>query len=54
MTWAKKTFKTWSLLFVLLTGWVFAGCEDTDSREKIEKILILKIRPCHHYRGSFR
>ena len=32
----KKTFKIWPLLFVLLTGLVLAGCEGTDSREKID------------------
>ena len=36
MTWVKKTFKSWSLFFVLLTGLVLAGCEGTDSREKID------------------
>ena len=36
MTWIKKTFKTWSLFFVLITGLVFAGCEGSDSREKID------------------
>jgi len=32
----KKTFKIWPLLFVLLTGLVLAGCEGTDSREKVD------------------
>ena len=36
MTWIKKTFKTWPLFFVLLTGMVLAGCEGSDSREKID------------------
>ena len=36
MTWIKKTFKAWSLFFVFLTGLVFAGCEGSDSREKID------------------
>jgi len=36
MTWIKKTFKTWPLSFVLLTGLVLAGCEGSDSREKID------------------
>ena len=36
MTWIKKTFKTWSLFFVLITGLVLAGCEGSDSREKID------------------
>ena len=36
MTWIKKTFKTWSLSFVLITGLVLAGCEGSDSREKID------------------
>ncbi len=32
----KNNFKTWPLLFVLLTGLVLAGCEGTDSREKVD------------------
>ena len=36
MTCIKMTFKTWPLLFVLLTGLVVAGCEGTDSREKVD------------------
>ena len=36
MTWIKKTFKTWPLSFVLLTGLVLAGCEGSESREKID------------------
>jgi len=36
MTWIKKTFKTWPLFFVLLTGLVLTGCEGTDSREKVD------------------
>lgn len=36
MTWIKKTFKTWPLFSVLLTGLVLAGCEGSDSREKID------------------
>ena len=36
MTWIKKTFKTWPLFFVLLTGLILAGCEGSDSREKID------------------
>ncbi len=36
MTWIKKTYKTWPLFFVLLTGLVLAGCEGSDSREKID------------------
>ena len=36
MTCIKKTFNTWPLLFVLLTGLVVAGCEGTDSREKVD------------------
>ena len=36
MTWIKKTFKTWPLSFVLITGLVLAGCEGSDSREKID------------------
>ena len=36
MTRIKKIFKTRSLFFVLLTGLVLAGCEGTDSREKVD------------------
>ena len=36
MTWIKKTFKTWPLFLVLLSGLVIAGCEGSDSREKID------------------
>ena len=36
MTWIKKTFKTWPLSFVLITGLVLAGCEGSESREKID------------------
>lgn len=36
MTWIKKAYKTWPLFFVLLTGLVLAGCEGSDSREKID------------------
>jgi hypothetical protein len=36
MTGIKKTFRTWPLLLVLLPGLVLAGCEGTDSREKID------------------
>jgi hypothetical protein len=36
MTWIKKIFKTWPLLFVLLTGLALVGCEGSDSREKID------------------
>ena len=36
MAWIKKTFKTWPLIPVLLTGLVLAGCEGTDSREKVD------------------
>ncbi len=32
----KKTFKTWLLFLVPLTGLVLAGCEGSDSREKID------------------
>jgi len=32
----KNNFKTWPLLFVLLTGLVLAGCEGTDSRESVD------------------
>ena len=36
MTWITKTFKTWPLLLVLLTVLALAGCEGTDSREKVD------------------
>jgi hypothetical protein len=36
MKWIKKTFKTWTLVLVLLTGLVLTGCEGTDSREKVD------------------
>ena len=36
MSWITKTFKTWPLSLVLLTGLVLAGCDGTDSREKVD------------------
>jgi len=36
MTWIKKTFKTWPLFFVLRASLLLAGCEGSDSREKID------------------
>ena len=36
MTWITKAFKTWPLLLVLLAGLALAGCEGTDSREKVD------------------
>ena len=36
MAWIKKIFKTWPLIPVLLTGLALAGCEGTDSREKVD------------------
>jgi len=36
MKWIKMTFKTWTMVLVLLTGLVLAGCEGTDSREKVD------------------
>jgi len=36
MKWIKKTLKTWPLFLVLLTGLAFAGCDGTDSREKVD------------------
>ena len=36
MTWIKKTFKTWPLFLVFIIGLVLAGCEGSDSREKID------------------
>ncbi len=36
MAWIKKTFKAWPLILVLLTCLALAGCEGTDSREKVD------------------
>ena len=36
MAWIKKTFKTWPLILALLTGLAFAGCEGTETREKVD------------------
>ncbi len=36
MKWIKKTFKTRLLILVPLTGLVLAGCEGSDSREKVD------------------
>ena len=36
MTWMKKTLTSWPLLLALLTGLALAGCEGTDSREKVD------------------
>jgi hypothetical protein len=36
MKWIKKTFTTWTIVLVLLTGLVLTGCEGTDSREKVD------------------
>ena len=36
MTWINKTFKTWPLFLVLLSGLALAGCEGTDSRDKVD------------------
>jgi len=36
MGWITKTFRIWTPLLVLLTCLVFAGCEGTDSREKVD------------------
>ena len=36
MKWIKKTFKIWLLFLVPLTGLALAGCEGTDSREKVD------------------
>ena len=36
MKWIKKIFKTWLLLLVPLAGLALAGCEGTDSREKVD------------------
>ena len=37
MAWIKKTFKTWPLILVLLTGLALAGCEGTESRGKVDE-----------------
>ena len=36
MTWITKTFKTLPLFLVLLSGLTLAGCEGTDSRDKVD------------------
>ena len=36
MTWIKKTLKSCPLLLFLLAGLALAGCEGTDSREKVD------------------
>jgi len=36
MGWITKTFRIWTPLLVLFTCLVFAGCEGTDSREKVD------------------
>ncbi|MDP2862270.1 MAG: hypothetical protein Q8N95_05705 [Desulfobacterales bacterium] len=36
MGWITKTFKIWAPLLVLFTCLVLAGCEGTDSREKVD------------------
>ena len=36
MVWIKKTFKTWPLILVFLTCLALAGCEGSDSREKVD------------------
>jgi hypothetical protein len=36
MAWIKKTFKTWPLILVFLICLTLAGCEGTDSREKVD------------------
>jgi hypothetical protein len=36
MGWITKTFSIWAPLLVLFTCLVFAGCEGTDSRGKVD------------------
>jgi hypothetical protein len=36
MGWITKTFRIWTPLIVLFTCLVLAGCEGTDSREKVD------------------
>jgi outer membrane murein-binding lipoprotein Lpp len=36
MAWIKKTFKTWPLMLVILTCLALAGCEKTETREKVD------------------
>ena len=36
MKWLTKTCKTWPLFLVLLTSLALAGCEGTDSRDKVD------------------
>ena len=39
MTWRKRIFRTWPLVFVICGGFVFAGCEGTDSREAADETI---------------
>ena len=36
MKWIKKTFKAWPPLLVLITALALAGCEGTESRDKVD------------------
>ncbi|OQW98383.1 MAG: hypothetical protein BWK74_04630 [Desulfobacteraceae bacterium A6] len=36
MEWITKTFRIWTPLLVLFTCLILAGCEGTDSREKVD------------------
>ena len=36
MEWIIKTFRSWTPLLVLFTCLILAGCEGTDSREKVD------------------
>ena len=36
MKWINKTFKTWTLVLVLLTGLVLTGCEGTDLEQRTD------------------
>ena len=36
MEWITNTFKIWTPLLVIFTCLILAGCEGTDSREKVD------------------
>jgi len=36
MEWITKTSKTWPPILILFTCLILAGCEGTDSREKVD------------------
>jgi hypothetical protein len=36
MTWLKKAAKHWPLAFILFAFLTFSGCEETETREKVD------------------